>query len=274
MYCPLTSETKIASVPPRLSMSTLLKQLLLPPASLILVLLAGLIIARNRWDIGWWMATLSAALLYILATPLGSGTLSRFLETYPPLTAGDLRAGEARAIVILGSDGVYAMEYGGDTVGSLTLARLRYGTWLHHQTGLPILVSGGILDDDPISLAERMKHVLTLDYGIPEIWEETRSRDTWENAVNSAALLRDKNIGHVYLVAHARDMARALNAFQQAGLKITPAPISFEERRAQGLRMILPSAKSLLASYYALYEIAGGIGYTFIHPRSATIGAK
>ena len=36
-----------------------------------------------------------------------------------------------------------APEYGGDTLGRLTLERLRYGAMLAKRTGLPVMVSGG-----------------------------------------------------------------------------------------------------------------------------------
>ena len=249
-------------------MSPLLKQLLLPPGSLLVLLLVGLFILRRRQDVGWWIAMASAATLFVLATPLGSGTLSRVLETIPPLTAADLRSNRAQAIVILGGDGGYDVEPGGDTVGSLTLARLHYGAWLHAQTGLPILVSGGVLEGDDISLAVRMKQTLAGDYGISDVWVETRSRNTWENAVDSAVILRANNIEQFFLVTHARDMPRALDAFQRTGLHVVAAPMAFDERRADGLRNLSPSAKSLLASYYSLYEIAGGIQYALVHPKA------
>jgi uncharacterized SAM-binding protein YcdF (DUF218 family) len=172
-----------------------------------------------------------------------------------------LPAIQAQAIVILGSDSIYAAEYDGDTVGSLTLVRLRYGAQLHARTGLPILVSGGPLNGTTISLAEQMRRVLSDEYQIPDIWMEARSRNTWENATESALILRSKHIERIYLVAHARDMARALGAFRQTGLIVTPAPIAFEEHRAKGLRNVVPSIRSLMASYYALYELAGGLEY-------------
>ncbi len=255
-------------------MSTLLKQLLLPPASLILISFVGLIVARKRWDIGWWIAAISLFLFYLMATPIGAGALSRVLETSPPLALGALPVSQAQAIVILGSDGDYAAELGGDTVGALTLARLRYGARLQRRTGLPILVSGGPPGENEISLAEHMSQALATDYGISDSWMETHSRDTWENAVDSAVILRAKNVDRIYLVTHARDMPRALRAFRLAGLTVIPAPIAFEAENREGLHTISPSAKSLLASYYALYEIVGGIEYKVLHPDTDPAGAK
>jgi hypothetical protein len=35
------------------------------------------------------------------------------------------------------------LEYGGDTLGRLTLERVRYGARVAKKTGLPVLVAGG-----------------------------------------------------------------------------------------------------------------------------------
>jgi len=242
-------------------LSGALKQLLLPPSCLILLVLAGLLLIHRLREIGWWIALVSALLLYLLATPLGSGSLARLLERAPPLAASALPS--AQAIVVPGVDSDYDVESGGLTVGPLTLARLRYGAMLQRRTGLPILVSGGSLSPADISLAEQMRQTLESDYGVTLCWVEPRSRDTWENAVDSAALLRDKHVERIILVAQARDMARAAASFRKNGLHVLAAPIAFDNHRVEGWHMLVPSAQSLLASYYALYEIAGLILYRY-----------
>jgi hypothetical protein len=47
---------------------------------------------------------------------------------------------------------------------------------------------------------------------------------------------------------------------------VIAAPIGFEgRRRPDSWRDIVPSAKSILANYYALYEMAGGLFYRIRH---------
>jgi len=246
-------------------LTPLLKQALLPPASLLLLLAIGLIFARRRFGVGWWTAVVTTVLIYGLSTPLGADFLGSRLETFPVLSSARLNASQAQAIVIFGADSDYQIEIGGETVGSLTLARLRYGAWLHKRTGLPILVSGGTLERDERSLAGLMGNTLENDYGITDVWLEPRSRDTWENAMNSAVMLREKNIERFYLVTHARDMGRAVWSFQRVGLQPIPAPMALDEQRAEGLRCFVPSARSMLSSYYALYELIGGAAYRLRH---------
>ena len=54
-------------------------------------------------------------------------------------------AADAEAIVILGGGTRRnAPEYGGDTLGRLTLERVRYGAQVAKLTALPVLVTGGV----------------------------------------------------------------------------------------------------------------------------------
>ena len=75
---------------------------------------------------------------------VADGLLRLVDDSPPPVTLAQARS--AQAIVILGG-GVRrnAPEYGGDTVGRLTLDRVRYGAFVARATGLPVLVTGGVV---------------------------------------------------------------------------------------------------------------------------------
>src|SRR5262245_20637205 len=116
------------------------KALALPPMSLFVAIGIGWML-RRRWPrAGGALILAGLGLLYLLSTPLVARELLRSLESDP---VPDLaRAREAGAIVVLGADlSSEAPEYGGFSVGALTLERMRYAARLHRQTGLPVLVS-------------------------------------------------------------------------------------------------------------------------------------
>jgi uncharacterized SAM-binding protein YcdF (DUF218 family) len=103
------------------------------------------------------------------------------------------------------------------------------------------------------------------DFGISGCLLETRSLDTWQNAAASAVILRGQHFSRPYLVSHARDMKRVLWAFRRNGIEGIAAPTGFDELAPTGVGTVLPNGKALLNSYYALYELFGGVAYRLIH---------
>ncbi len=200
----------------------LFKALVLPPTGPLLLALLGIALLRRRPRLGRALATTGVSLLFLLSMPAVGLLLLRSVDTSPPL---DLqRAATAQAIVILGGGTRRdAAEYGGDTLGQLTLERVRYGARVARLTGLPVLVSGGSVGDGETE-ARLMREALTGEYGVEVKWAEDRSRNTHENAVRSAEILHAAGVGRVVLVAHGFDMPRATAEFAAAGIETIPAP--------------------------------------------------
>jgi len=160
----------------------------------------------------------------------------------------------AQAIVILGGGKRNALEYGGDTLGRLTLERVRYGARVAKLTGLPILVSGGAVTGGEAE-ARLMQQSLRDEYGIEVRWVEARSRNTHENALRSAEILKGAGIQRVVLVAHAFDMPRATAEFATAGIGTVPAATGIPGQGPTVALDYVPGIGGLQASYYALYEM-------------------
>ncbi len=236
---------------------SLVKALVLPPAGLILLAVFGLLLARRWRRTGRALAALAGATLVLLCLPCVVGALLATLQTYPPLPP-DYAAREAQAIVVLAADLEFpGAEYGGPTVGPLTLQRLRYAARLAGQTGLPVLASGGQVEEGAPPLAVLMKAVLEEEHGVEVRWIEDASRTTHENARDSAELLLSHGIGKVLLVTHAWHMPRAVAEFRAAGLDVLAAPTAFHERPRFEVAAFLPSARALILSRLALHEWLG-----------------
>ena len=139
--------------------------------------------------------------------------------------------------------------------------RRRYGARLAHETGLPVLVSGGLPRADLPAHAELMRDALERDFGVPVRWLESRSRDTFENARESAAILRRDGIGKAYLVTHAWHMPRAVAAFARTDLVVVPAPTGFRAAPTWDWQTFTPSPKALRESGWALHEWLGRAWY-------------
>jgi uncharacterized SAM-binding protein YcdF (DUF218 family) len=236
--------------------------LVLPPANLFLLLLAGLWVARRRRLLGAAMQCAAVLLLYALSTPLVAGSLLRTLGSTEPVDVAAVPASGAGAIVVLGGDMERTPEYGGGTVGPLSLERVRYAARLAHATSLPILITGGVLKPGEPPIAELMRDALAEDFGVSARWIENHSRNTAENARYSAAMLRREGIGTVVLVTHGFHMKRALFAFAKAGLKVIPAPTMSTEGEFEA-EALAPTGKALQDSFYAAHEWVGLAWYRF-----------
>jgi uncharacterized SAM-binding protein YcdF (DUF218 family) len=209
------------------------------------------------------MAWGGVLLLFVLSMPAVSGALLRGLETAPPFDIA--HAADARAIVIIGGGKRrHAAEYGGDTLGELTLERVRYGAVVARLTHLPILVSGGSVYGGETE-AKLMQEALEREFGQQVQWLEARSRTTHENALRSAEILHAAGIRRVILVAHNFDMRRASAEFTDAQIETIPAPTGGSVEHPDSLLDFLPSMSGLRGSYYALYEISANIVRAISH---------
>jgi uncharacterized SAM-binding protein YcdF (DUF218 family) len=234
----------------------IVKSIVLPPTGLLLLSLVGLGIRKRFPRGGITMAWAGVLLLLILSLPAVAALLVRSLDTSPPFDIA--RASAAQAIVILSGDTRGAPEYGGETLGELTLERVRYGARLARLTGLPVLVSGGSVRGGEPEAAP-MREALEREFGVPVRWTEERSRTTHENALYSAAMLRSAGIRSVVLVVHSFDMPRARAEFAAAGIETLPAPTGIPSAKPDRLSDFVPSIAGLHTSYYAVYEILANL---------------
>ena len=243
-------------------LKNLVSAFLLPPLSLIVLGIAGILFLKNHPILGKSLITSTLILFYILSIPI---VAERALQTLEVPTRSNSEIKKAQAIVILGGGAnIEAPEYGGHTVNQYGLERIRYGAYLHRHTGKPILVTGGDLLGIGSSEAEQMRSVLENDFHVPVEWSEDNSRDTRENAYNSFSVLSKNKITHIALVTHAWHMPRASREFKQAGFKVTPASTVYVTQRNKNLFSFIPSADAFLKSRLFIYEIIGTLWYRLI----------
>jgi uncharacterized SAM-binding protein YcdF (DUF218 family) len=219
-----------------------IEALILPPGLFLVLFSVGLLLLSKRSVLGKSLLSVGLIVFYLLSTPFIAGLLISRVETYPALDAKLPVNTAAGAIVVLASGrDKNAKEYGSDTVDAQTLLRSRYGAFLQRHTGLPILVSGGlVLDKEGKSLAQVMAELLREDFQAGEVWLEDKSRTTGENAFFSKKLLA---------------------VFEKAGLKIIPAPTAFEGGKPFKMLALLPSAQAINISRYALREMTVALWY-------------
>lgn len=259
----------------RLSFVSHVVYLLLPPASLVWLGLLALLIPRRA---GRWIAAACLVPAVLLAMPFVAQSLLASLD--PPAAAGGgIEASGAAgiqasavggiqasgteppgAIVILSGDVERTPVAGELDLGPFTLERERAGAALHRATGLPVLVTGGLVNGPP-PVGQLMARSLPVDFATPVRWVEDRSATTWENAQFSVPILRAAGVTRVYLVTHAWHMRRALLAFDAAGMPAVAAPVRLDPGPRGTLSEFVPGLAAWVRSYYAIHEWIGIAGY-------------
>lgn len=245
-----------------------LKGLLLPPASGLLLIAAGVLL-RRRWPrVGSLLALGGFLSLWVFSTPWVAQALLQRLEQVPPLAPASLGSVQADAIVVV-SAGRYlgAVEYGTARPDALSLQRIEYTAVLARRSGLPVIVSGGAVFGEGDAAAVVMARSLREDFGIGNVRVEALSRTTWENAERVRRLWPPGVVPRVILVTHAWHMPRAQWSFASNGFTVIPAPTRFADghHHALGVLRFLPDAQALASSQVALHEYLGWQAYQWLY---------
>jgi uncharacterized SAM-binding protein YcdF (DUF218 family) len=245
-------------------LTNIISTILLPPTSLLLVLIAGLLLLQKNRRWGMSMLATGIIALWLLATPFASKILLQSLErNIIPVNIEPINVQhQPQAIVVLGA-GRYsdAPEYGGDTVSGLSLERVRYAALLAHKTGIPLLTSGGHPDSVNAPEGAMMKSVLESEFNTPVRWVESRSNNSADEARECWEILAPQHIRKIYLVTHAWHMPRAKTAFEKVGFEVVAAPTGFTTEATFSLMQLIPDSRALNLSRTALHEWMGLLWY-------------
>jgi uncharacterized SAM-binding protein YcdF (DUF218 family) len=253
-------------------LSKLLPPLIYPLGlACVLIVLALLLRRRERWQ----RAALILALLVLwvggnrwVAMGLARPLEQRYL---PPASLP-----VAEAIVVLG--GGTASPESPRPIIEINSAgdRVIYAAWLYQQGKAPvILASGGLLDWASLHTTPAQDMAALLEMmGVPAeaIWLQPESRNTYEDALYSAQILKEKGVRRILLVTSAWHMPRSVRLFQAQGLEVAPAPTDFyvtdvdwEEMTRFDLRVqvlgLFPSAENLGLTTRMLKEYLGMLVY-------------
>jgi uncharacterized SAM-binding protein YcdF (DUF218 family) len=242
---------------------------LVQPYFLVLVLLGVALwrltrAARPGWRRGLLLWSPYVALV-ILSCPLTAYYALGSLEwSNPPLRD---RPEDVQAIVVLSCGVLSPDDIRPDPELDLVgRARTELGAHYYHQgRPIPILVSGGPLRKDIVveAVADLM-HDLLVKLQVPEkdILVEKRSMTTYENAVESAALLKERGLTRILLVTDAGHMPRAAACFRKQGLDVVCAGCYYQATTWKlTWYFVQPSVESLMRFQEAAHEWLGLLWY-------------
>jgi len=235
-----------------LHLKTVLRQLLLPPAGLLLLLFTGAVLWSRRPRLARSLILFATASMWLLACPVVSDWLVRIAQRAPPFMLSQVDGAQAIAVLGGGSSREVAPEYGGDPAADQELLdKLSYAAYLARRTSLPILVTGARVE------ALAMRATLRRNFDIEPRWIDADAYDTFDNARNAAQLLHRDGIHRVILITGAMHTFRASQDFLAAGLSVLPAPVGTLRARHLTFLDFVPTTMALHRSYEAFYELLG-----------------
>ncbi len=258
----------------------LLAALVMPPVSLLLLLLLGMRLRRSAIGLGTLTVALAVTGLWLShCEAVGAWLERQVVRPPPPLSAERLAqwrrtsAGRHGLVLVLGGGREsLAPGYGESDLSPESHQRLRYGLWLSRQlNNAPVMFSGGIShgQTDGPTEAEIAQRVAQRDYGRPLRWLETESRNTRDNARLSLTLIAGgksalaPGLTDLFLVTHGWHMPRALRAFEQEAARqqlivhVIAAPMGLAAPDRPVWLRWLPSVDGYRRVYNSLHELAG-----------------
>jgi uncharacterized SAM-binding protein YcdF (DUF218 family) len=223
---------------------------------LLILTIAGVFLARKSTRVPMVMAVL----LFLLCWPPAAWVSLRLLEG--PYRVGLPDTSGVQAMVVLASEVLPATALRPEPIPAWdTYQRCNHAAWLYRQgLHVPVIVSGHGTARRLI-YADAMKALL-VQQGVPAemIITEGKARSTYENALYSAEILRQRGITRIALVTEAFHMRRAEMCFRKQGIQTVVAPCCFrsDEDEIEGW---LPSARAVMNNQDSLHEAFGMAWY-------------
>jgi uncharacterized SAM-binding protein YcdF (DUF218 family) len=220
------------------------------PLGLIFLLLILALIIRRRPRLRTVVIVAALVVLFLGSNKLVAFTLARSLEwRYLPQTSYPT----VDAIVVLGG-GTESAEYPRPGVEVNAAGdRVIYAARLYKQGVSPhLLLSGGYitwLSGRLTTPASDMSDLLQL-MGVPAdaLWLQPKSQNTYEDALYSAEILREKGIQRIVLVTSAIHMPRSVALFEKQGFEVIPAPADYTVTQANWETLLSLNPATLLVN--------------------------
>jgi uncharacterized SAM-binding protein YcdF (DUF218 family) len=143
----------------------------------------------------------------------------------------------ADVIVVLGGATEPALAPRPEVELNAAADRLTHGAALYKKGIAPyVLLSGGDIDFLALtssSPASDMQSVMEM-LGVPikAMWLQGKSQNTYEDALYSCQMIKDKGAKSIILVTSANHMPRAVAVFKKQGCEVTPSPADFTVTQA------------------------------------------
>ena len=223
---------------------------------------AGLLIARRRWGrfpllfgLGWFVAVLVTPLAAWVTLPLED----RFARpaTAPERVNGVIILGGAVEQLLTESRGIPALNGAAERMTEAVALSRRY-------PAARILFTGGSGNPRPGATTEAdVARQLFASLGLEgeRVLLESQSRNTWENATMTRALVPPRPGETWLLVTSASHMPRSMGCFRRAGWDVVAWPVNYSTLRGGTGWFDPPWSFRLGQAEWAIREYVGLVAY-------------
>jgi uncharacterized SAM-binding protein YcdF (DUF218 family) len=199
------------------------------PLGLASLLLFFTMLVWKKRKLGFIAVLVAFLLLFLGGNKYVAYSLAKSLEwQYLPSESPK----DAEVIVVLGGATESALAPRPEVELNAAADRLFHGAALYHEGVAPyLLLSGGDIDFltlSDVSPATDMSSVMVM-LGVPEeaMWLQGESQNTYEDALYSCQMLKDKGVTKIVLVTSALHMPRSVAVFKKQGCEVIPSPADF-----------------------------------------------
>jgi uncharacterized SAM-binding protein YcdF (DUF218 family) len=243
-------------------LSKLLNWLVYPVSLLFVGLLVILVFYRHHYA-RWGLACL-LLLFYSLSTPIIVLPLVRWLEGPRPGPEA-LRLHYDVAIVLTGMVNLRGSRAGHIEFNESVERILEGISLVKRGTADKLFIVGGSGNPFDRSASEaRVLRTFALEFGLhdAQVLTEEFSRNTYENAVKAAEIVRAAPYQDLVLITTAMHMRRAAAAFHKQGLFPDLYPVDFQSSRGSITPLsCIPSARTLDLMTAIIHELVGFATY-------------
>jgi uncharacterized SAM-binding protein YcdF (DUF218 family) len=249
------------------SLANLLIAFVYPLGAAILLFAAALALSFTKWRrVGQILFGVGLIILWIAAAPFFSNWLNWQLESqFPPVRIEALP--QSDAVIVLG--GIIAQPYFPRVTADLSDSadRITHALRIYRAGKAPtIIISAGNQSRLPTLLSEaQLIADFFVELGVPRsvLVLETESRNTRENATNTAEIFAERHWRSGLLVTSGAHMPRALAAFRRAGVNVIPAATDIHAWSPNSFKVfeLLPDARALARTTIAIKEWIGLLYY-------------
>ncbi|BCY18478.1 hypothetical protein hrd7_23270 [Leptolinea sp. HRD-7] len=230
-------------------LSKMLPLFIYPTGAVFLLLILALLFCRGQKHLRIILLT-TLLIIFLSGNRWLSYSLARTLEwKYLP----DHTSVSAHAIVVLGGGTESNLPPRQGVEVNSAGDRMIHAADLYHTGMAPIiLLSGGNvewMDSLENSPAGDMRQIL-LKLNVPDsaMILQTKSQNTYEDAVFSAKILKEKGISKIILITSAMHMPRSVGLFEKQGITVIPSPTDFTVTEDGWRRMFSPNLETFLTN--------------------------